>query len=130
MRLQSPISPKCIDTPAQRPLNGRGGAGTACRDGYVSIEGGVLSYREWGHGPATVVLLHGIRSAAASWDDCAPLLAGEARIIAWNAPGYADSTALPQLQPLASHYADRLSSLLQALQIKRCLLVGHSLGAM
>lgn len=130
MRLQSPISPKCFDAPLRRGLDGRAGAASAPRDGHVPVQGGALSYREWGHGPDTVVLLHGISSAAASWDDCAPLLATEARVIAWNAPGYASSSALPQHQPLASHYAEQLASLLEALRIKRCLLVGHSLGAM
>lgn len=76
-----------------------------------------------------VVCLHGIGSGAASWLDLASLLAGRTRLIAWNAPGYAESTPLVPAAPVGSDYAQRLFALLDALAIQRCVLVGHSLGA-
>ena len=51
------------------------------------------------------------------------------RVIAWDAPGYGASTPVAPAQPAAADYAQRLAGLLDALDIDRCVLVGHSLGA-
>lgn len=88
-----------------------------------------VSVRECGSGPA-LVCLHGIGSGAASWLDAAVLLAPNARIVAWDAPGYGESSALGQPVPLARDYAARLLALFDALAIESCVLVGHSLGAL
>ena len=95
----------------------------------VAVGGGaVVSVRECGKGPA-IVCLHGIGSGAASWIDTAALLAPRARVIAWDAPGYGNSTPLEAAAPAAADYAARLGRLLDALGIDSCVLVGHSLGA-
>lgn len=96
----------------------------------IAVPGGQVSYRSSGHGDTVVVLLHGISSGAASWLHCALALASEARVIAWNAPGYGASTPLTMDSPKASDYAQRLQQMLQALEITQCVLVGHSLGAL
>jgi pimeloyl-ACP methyl ester carboxylesterase len=49
-------------------------------------------------------------------------------VIAWDAPGYADSTPLPMAAPSAQDYALRLWALLDALYVEHVRLVGHSLG--
>ncbi|WP_431111963.1 alpha/beta fold hydrolase [Variovorax paradoxus] len=90
--------------------------------------GAVVSVRECGQGPV-VVCLHGIGSGAASWLDTAALLAPQARLIAWDAPGYGTSTPLAPTAPAAADYAARLGEVLDALAIESCVLVGHSLGA-
>ncbi|MBV8667086.1 MAG: alpha/beta hydrolase [Burkholderiaceae bacterium] len=95
----------------------------------ADIGDGQVSYRTCGSGPV-LVLLHGIGSGAASWMDCALTLAAQHRVVAWDAPGYGASTRLPQESPLASDYAERLWRLLAALNVKSCVLVGHSLGAL
>jgi pimeloyl-ACP methyl ester carboxylesterase len=95
----------------------------------VAVGGGaVVSVRECGKGPV-VVCLHGIGSGAASWIDTAALLASQARFIAWDAPGYGESTPLDADAPAAADYAARLGALLDALDIDSCVLAGHSLGA-
>ena len=95
----------------------------------VAVGGGaVVSVRECGKGPA-IVCLHGIGSGAASWIDTSALLAAQARVIAWDAPGYGSSTPLEAAAPAAADYAARLGRLLDALGIDSCVLVGHSLGA-
>lgn len=90
-----------------------------------------VSVREAGpRGDApTLVLLHGISSAAQSWQAPVALLEG-AHVIAWDAPGYGRSTPLAQAVPTAADYAQRLQDLLLALGVQRCVLVGHSLGAL
>jgi pimeloyl-ACP methyl ester carboxylesterase len=78
----------------------------------------------------TLVLLHGISSGAASWLHVVLPLPADQHVVAWDAPGYGHSTPLPQTSPVAADYAQRLHELLQALDLRRCVLVGHSLGAL
>lgn len=78
----------------------------------------------------TVVLLHGISSGAASWLHPVVLAGEQLHVIAWDAPGYGDSTLLQGDAPTDADYAARLHELLQALDIRSCVLVGHSLGAL
>ena len=73
-----------------------------------------------------LVLLHGISSGAASWVPALP----PGHVIAWDAPGYGLSTPLSQAAPAAADYAQRLHETLVALDIRRCVLAGHSLGAL
>lgn len=97
----------------------------------AELAGGRTSYRECGSATApAIVLLHGIGSGGASWLHCALALASDARVIAWDAPGYGASEPLPEAAPSAADYAARLEQLLDVLNVDRCLLVGHSLGAM
>ncbi|MCJ0762665.1 alpha/beta fold hydrolase [Variovorax terrae] len=95
----------------------------------VPVNGDVVSVRECGAGPV-VVCLHGIGSGAASWLDTALLLVPHVRLIAWDAPGYGESTPLIPEAPTAADYAQRLHALLDAMEIDSCVLVGHSLGAL
>ncbi len=76
-----------------------------------------------------VVLLHGIGSGAASWLAQLDTLGASRRVLAWDAPGYGESTPVAPASPLAADYAASLAGWLDALAIERCVLVGHSLGA-
>jgi pimeloyl-ACP methyl ester carboxylesterase len=78
----------------------------------------------------TLVLLHGISSGAASWLPAVLALSNAQHVIAWDAPGYGHSTPLAQPAPVAADYAQRLHELLQVLGLRRCVLAGHSLGAL
>lgn len=102
--------------------------------GLVSREGRPVQVvvREAGRGRDAVVLLHGIGSGSASWLNVAREIVRSApglRVIAWDAPGYAESTPLDAASPRATDYAARLQALLQALGVQPGVLVGHSLGA-
>jgi pimeloyl-ACP methyl ester carboxylesterase len=76
-----------------------------------------------------IVMLHGIGSGAASWVRQMEMLGNVHQVFAWDAPGYGQSTHVEPASPVASDYADALSDWLDALGIERCVLVGHSLGA-
>jgi pimeloyl-ACP methyl ester carboxylesterase len=93
-------------------------------------DGVQIAYRCGGRRGPVVVLLHGISSGAASWLPCASLLAADARVIAWDAPGYGNSQALRTAAPMAADYAGRLQDLLHALDVRPDVIVGHSLGAL
>lgn len=97
----------------------------------LSLDGGAQCYREQGAAESapTLVLLHGISSSAGSWAKLADHLPGY-RLLAWDAPGYGDSQPLDTQAPTAADYAERLEAWLAALGVERCVLVGHSLGAM
>lgn len=99
----------------------------------IALPGGAqVAWREAGDTASdfAVVMLHGISSGAASWMDVALALAPRARVLAWDAPGYGRSTALAPAAPTGADYAQALEQSLQALGVRRCLLVGHSLGAL
>lgn len=95
----------------------------------------VMRYREAGAALGSqvpVVLLHGIGSGSASWvyqldmaDNSRAL-----RVLAWDAPGYADSTGLEQSIPVAQDYAHSLWAWLDALGVGKVHLAGHSLGCL
>jgi pimeloyl-ACP methyl ester carboxylesterase len=95
----------------------------------VNAGAGRIAYREAGAGTA-LVLLHGIGSGSGSWVHQLDALSTRFRVIAWDAPGYGDSTHLPNEAPAAADYAGALGSLLGALSIERAALIGHSLGAL
>ncbi|QQC66575.1 alpha/beta fold hydrolase [Paraburkholderia ginsengisoli] len=95
-----------------------------------------LSYREAGSAGNSansdalpLVLLHGIGSGAASWVQQFEGLGANRRVLAWDAPGYGASTPVAAESPVAVDYAGVLKEWLDALGLERCVLVGHSLGA-
>lgn len=95
----------------------------------IQFDGVQQSYREAGQGQA-LILLHGISSGSGSWVNQLYNLSRYFHVIAWDAPGYGDSDVLAQSEPTGLDYAKRLKGLLDALNLKDVILVGHSLGAL
>lgn len=95
---------------------------------------GVLQYRQAGEADrVTHVLLHGIGSGSASWVEQLRAAEGRAdlRLLAWEAPGYGESTPVASAVPVASDYAAHLWAWLDALGMDSpVLLAGHSLGCL
>lgn len=96
--------------------------------GVHTATGERVSYRENGAG-SPLVLLHGISSGSGSFVHQLEGLATRHRVIAWDAPGYGESTPLRAAAPSVADYACSLAALLDALGLSRVTLVGHSLGA-
>jgi pimeloyl-ACP methyl ester carboxylesterase len=93
--------------------------------------GGIAFLRRAGDAAApTLVLLHGIGSNAGSFAELSVALPAAINVIAWNAPGYADSVPLAVAMPTPRAYADALAKFLDILQLPRIALAGHSLGAL
>jgi pimeloyl-ACP methyl ester carboxylesterase len=98
---------------------------------HAMIGGRQLAFVERGAGDKLpLVLLHGIGSNGASFAAQLDGFGGERRVLAWNAPGYGDSAPFVQSRPTPSDYADVLAAWLEAEHIERCVLLGHSLGAL
>ena len=101
----------------------------------ITTPEGEVEYRQAGSGQqgVTHVLLHGIGSGSGSW--LMQLEAAErtpdAHVLAWEAPGYGNSSPVLPAVPDAGHYAARLWAWLDALNVTQPVtLVGHSLGAL
>ncbi|MFZ1388064.1 MAG: alpha/beta hydrolase [Thiolinea sp.] len=97
----------------------------------ITAKGQTFSYRQAGENtkPA-LVLLHGIGSGSGSWLQQLQALSNDFYIVAWDAPGYGQSTALSMPKPKALDYAEALKTWLDALQINQAAVLGHSLGAL
>lgn len=95
---------------------------------HVDTPVGTVAYRESGAatGAVTHVLLHGIGSASASWLMQLEAAAGDnkVRVLAWDAPGYGGSDALPMDEPVAADYVQRLWAWLDA--VGATATAGHS----
>jgi len=88
-----------------------------------------IAYLEKGQGES-LVFLHGIGSAARSFGAQLEGLSSGWRVVAWDAPGYGQSTALPMAHPSAGDYADALARFLDERGIGAFHLLGHSLGCL
>lgn len=95
------------------------------------LESGGISLLRTGVGSGLpLVLLHGIGSNAQSFAPLMQRLSAGRTVLAWDAPGYANSAPLSQDWPRADDYADALFQLLERLELKHVDLLGHSLGAL
>lgn len=91
---------------------------------------GQLTYLEREGPGVPLVFLHGIGSNAMSFSDILRRLPDGLRAIAWNAPGYLESTPLKIEHPQAADYADALADMLDRLGVAEVVLIGHSLGTL
>ncbi|MEW9571984.1 alpha/beta fold hydrolase [Rhodanobacter sp. Si-c] len=104
---------------------------TSPRERRIALPHLTLAALEWGDSAAPpVVALHGWLDNAASFSALAPLLAPHWRVIALELPGHGHSGHLPAGS--SYHYTDHMRTVLtalDALELPRCALLGHSLGA-
>src|SRR6266852_3389161 len=104
-------------------------------DGFVFANGLQLHYRHWsppepGSALPPILLLHGLASAARIWDLVAPLLAARGYIVtALDQRGHGESDKPDTGYDFATILADDAAAV-QALDIERPVIVGHSWGAM
>lgn len=99
------------------------------RSSFVLVGSRRLRVVEWGEAsrPA-LLLLHGIRDHARSWDWVAAALADRFRIVAPDLRGHGDSDWVdPAAYTLAAFVLD-VADVVAALRLDRFVLVGHSFG--
>ncbi|MED5588945.1 MAG: alpha/beta hydrolase, partial [Chloroflexota bacterium] len=94
-----------------------------------------LQYFEQGHGPDTLVLIHGYASSAAIWRYTLENLSeGRFRVIVLNNRGAGDSDRASSAGPFNEEdysvetFADDLFNATEALGLEGYTLVGHSMG--
>jgi pimeloyl-ACP methyl ester carboxylesterase len=97
----------------------------------IDLPGGRFHYLSWGAErtelPAAV-LVHGITSSALSWVRVGPALADRYRVYALDMRGHGDSVHSAPGTYSLRQTANDVGEFIQALQIERPLLMGHSWG--
>lgn len=93
----------------------------------VPANGIEMHVREWSREGPPVMLLHGLASNARIWDDVAPRLAADHAVRAIDQRGHGFTTKPDHGYSFEEVTADLLA-LLDALEVERAALVGHSWG--
>jgi lipase len=98
----------------------------------VPVDGGTLRVGDWasqdpGDPVATVIALHGISSSHLAWGLIVRALPARVRLIAPDLRGRGRSSGLPGPYGMARH-AEDLEAVIEALELPRATLVGHSMG--
>ncbi len=92
----------------------------------IVLHGHRVSYRLHGRGPL-LVLLHGIAGSSATWDEVVPRLGESHTVLAPDLLGHGESSK-PDGDYSLGAYANAVRDLLEALDLPRGTIVGHSLG--
>src|SRR5437773_7583598 len=87
-----------------------------------------LHYLTAGHGPATVILLHGFAETSRMWRPIIPTLAEKFTVIAPDLPGIGDSSIPDKIDMLDA--ATKIHALARSLNIDKTRVVGHDIGLM
>jgi esterase len=102
---------------------------TAGADRFTTLNGLRAHYVEWGpaDGPP-IVLLHGLRSYARTWEPVAAALADRYRLIALDHRGRGDSDWDPAGGYATDDYVSDVEQFADVLALRRFTIVGHSMG--
>jgi pimeloyl-ACP methyl ester carboxylesterase len=95
---------------------------------HVDVGGVQIAYTRTGDGPP-LVLLHGAPADSRTWQWMVPNLARDHTVIAWDAPGFGQSSDIDEGWR-APEFADTLADFLSTLDVQRPHVVGHSFGSM
>ncbi|KWW21128.1 hypothetical protein AS888_16090 [Peribacillus simplex] len=87
-----------------------------------------IHYLESGDGKA-LVILHGLGNNSQSWKQQLSQLKEDFRVIAWDAPGYGESSDPEEEFQDFSQFADVLKEFLESLGLPSVYLLGHSMGS-
>lgn len=94
-------------------------------DLQIPVSGGHLAVRDYGGPDRTVVLVHSVGYSCDVWRRFAPLLAGNARVLAVDLRGHGQSTA--QVESVGDLVAD-FEVLVAELDLRCPVIVGHQYG--
>jgi pimeloyl-ACP methyl ester carboxylesterase len=92
----------------------------------ITLHGDRIAYRDEGAGEV-LLLIHGMGGSSNSWSGVIPLLARQYRVIAPDLLGHGESDK-PRGDYSVDAFAVLLRDLLDALDIHRVTVIGHSLG--
>ncbi|MEJ2678080.1 MAG: alpha/beta hydrolase [Gemmatimonadota bacterium] len=95
---------------------------------HYALENPRVAYVDEGHGPETLVLVHGLASNLGFWRYNIPALAEHYRVIAVDLPGYGRSEKSGAYSYSLSFQAATLRKLIQELGLQHVTMVGQSMG--
>lgn len=87
-----------------------------------------LHFTQQGFGKKVLVLIHGFCEDNTIWQHLMPTLAKHYKVIAPDLGGFGNSAALLPQDVTIEDLAEQVRDLLQALEVKECIMIGHSLG--
>jgi esterase len=103
-----------------------------CASQYASVNGLRLHYLRWGGtgepGKPTIVMLHGLRSFARTFEPIADALAANYQVIALDQRGRGDSEWDSQADYFTETYVSDLAMFTEMLGLDNFILLGHSMG--
>jgi len=103
--------------------------GTLPVDRFLTVNGLRLHYLDWRNdGALPIVMLHGLRGYAHTWDPVAGSLRSSCRLLALDQRGRGDSEWGPWFDYWAEQYVSDLESFVDQLGLARFVLIGHSMG--
>ncbi|MDP6550173.1 MAG: alpha/beta hydrolase [Dehalococcoidia bacterium] len=104
-------------------------AGVRPEDKTVAANGLNLHYLDWGAaGKPTLLLLHGLRGHARSWDDVSTALCQDFHVLALDQRGRGESGWAPDGDYSTDAFVSDLTGFCDALALDSFILVGHSMG--
>ena len=110
-------------------MNASSGRRNTSSGGRDASAGELPAYLQRGDGDTAVVMLHGVGGGKEAWPGQVDALAAAGyRAVAWDMPGYGGS--IPVDPYTMEQLARSLARLLTALQSRRTVLIGHSMGGM
>ena len=95
---------------------------------WAEVRGDRIAYADVGTGDVPLVLVHGLSGYIPMWKKNIGALAEHHRVIALDLPGYGKSDK-PRANYSMTYFARAIRGFLDALDIPRAVLVGHSMGA-
>jgi pimeloyl-ACP methyl ester carboxylesterase len=95
---------------------------------HVDVGGVRIAHTRAGSGPP-LVMLHGAPADSRTWQWMIPDLARDHTVVAWDAPGFGQSSDITDTWR-AAQFADALAAFIDALGLERPHVVGHSFGTM
>ena len=95
---------------------------------HVDVGGTQIAYTRAGSGPP-LVMVHGAPADSRTWQWMLPDLARDHTVIAWDTPGFGQSSDIDDTWR-AAEFADALAAFIVTLDLERPHLVGHSFGTM
>ena len=96
-------------------------------DESVDINGLEFHVRDWGGSGPPIVMLHGLASTCQMWEQAAPILVSDYRVIAMDQRGHGHS-AKPDHGYDFSSVGNDLMGLIEAKGLEQPIVVGHSWG--
>ena len=97
---------------------------------WMELDGDRIHWRDEGRrdDPLPLVLLHGTAASLHTWDGWVAALAPERRVIRFDLPGFGLTGPAADGNYRLTRYVERVTQLLDRLQISRAVLIGNSLG--
>jgi pimeloyl-ACP methyl ester carboxylesterase len=93
---------------------------------HISYKGKKIFFRDKGSGN-TIVLLHGFLENMSMWDYFVKKLSTDYRLITIDLPGFGKSESFGRVHHM-DQMAECVNSVLRDLGVRKCLMLGHSMG--